>query len=132
MYLFDASALVNMVKRGYIRLLADGSTLDLAIYEALNAVWKEYKRLGRIDRETAMKLASIIIDVIGLMNIEDISSEEMDVYKLAIKEDLTIYDAAYLKKAIDVEATLVTDDKQLKDIAGKYVKTITTAELTTT
>ncbi|MGC8848662.1 MAG: hypothetical protein ACP5QE_07455 [Conexivisphaera sp.] len=30
-----------------------GSTLDLAYYESLNAIWKECRSLRRIDEETA-------------------------------------------------------------------------------
>jgi hypothetical protein len=33
---------INLVKREYLKPLIDGATLDLAIYESLNAIWKEY------------------------------------------------------------------------------------------
>jgi hypothetical protein len=39
-YLFDASAIANLVKRGSLKPLSEGVTLDPAAYEALNAVWK--------------------------------------------------------------------------------------------
>jgi predicted nucleic acid-binding protein len=42
MYLLDAGAIVNLVKKGGLKPLAEGATLDLTIYEALNAVWKEH------------------------------------------------------------------------------------------
>ena len=42
MYLFDANAIVELVRRNCLGPLAYGVMLDLAVYEALNAVWKEY------------------------------------------------------------------------------------------
>lgn len=47
MYLFYSSAIINLVKRGYLKPLSKGVTLDLAIYECLSAVWKEHFLLGR-------------------------------------------------------------------------------------
>ncbi|RLE64713.1 MAG: DNA-binding protein, partial [Thermoprotei archaeon] len=37
--------MVNLVKRGIIKVFASGSTIDLALYESINAIWKEYKLL---------------------------------------------------------------------------------------
>ena len=48
MYIFDASAIVNLIKRGLTSPFTDGPTLDLAIYECLNVVWKEYKLLKKL------------------------------------------------------------------------------------
>jgi predicted nucleic acid-binding protein len=59
-YLFDAGAIVNLVKKGCLKPLAEGATLDLAIYEALNAVWKEHYLLRRLDEETAKKLLGVM------------------------------------------------------------------------
>jgi len=128
-YLYDASAIVNLVKKGYVKILTEGYSLDLAIYEALNAIWKEYKKLNRIDDETAENLVGLIIETMRLMQLLDISDDEINVYRLALREDLTIYDAAYLKKAMELRAVLVTDDKILKEKAKKYVYSLTTDEL---
>jgi predicted nucleic acid-binding protein len=48
-YLFDASAIVNIVKREYLKPFIKGVTLDLAVYEFLNAILKEYLLLRRLD-----------------------------------------------------------------------------------
>ena len=42
MYLLDSNAIIALVRRNCLGPLAYGVTLDLAVYEALNAVWKEY------------------------------------------------------------------------------------------
>ena len=54
MYLFDASALVNLVKKDMVKPLAKGATIDLALYESPNAVWRKHRLLGRIDEETTL------------------------------------------------------------------------------
>jgi len=56
MYLFDASVIINLVKRAYLKPFSNGVTLDLAIYESINVVCKEYSLLHRLDDETARKL----------------------------------------------------------------------------
>jgi len=47
-YLLDVSSIVNLIKKGMVKPFANGVTIDLALYETLNAVWKEYKLLGKL------------------------------------------------------------------------------------
>ncbi|NAZ12205.1 MAG: DNA-binding protein [Desulfurococcales archaeon] len=115
MYLFDAGAIFNLVKKGYLKPLAVEATLDLAIYEALNAVWKEYYLSRRLDEETAKKLLSVMGRIFDVIAIANIRSEEKDVFELAVKEGLTIYDAAYLHYALRNKLLLVTDDVKLRE-----------------
>jgi len=129
LYLFDASSIVNLIKRGSLRPLSRGITLDLAVYESLNAIWREYKLLGRLDLETARLLVEVLQRVFSIMPLESIEGFEEEVFQLAIKENLTVYDAAYLFVAIKHNLTLVSDDKELLNKASGYVKTIRTTDL---
>ena len=129
MYLFDASSIVNLVKRGILRVLGQGSTIDLARYEALNAVWKEYLLLKQIDRETMLEFADILSKIFDIIRIENIQGNEREVIELAAREKLTIYDASYLLLAIKKNLILVTDDEKLKRKASKYVKVRKTQEI---
>ncbi len=129
MYLFDASSIVNLVKRGILRVLGQGSTIDLARYEALNAVWKEYLLLKQIDRETMLEFADILSKIFDIIRIENIQGNEREVIELAAREKLTIYDASYLLLAIKKNLILVTDDEKLKKKASKYVKVKKTQEI---
>lgn len=52
------------------------------------------------------------------MEIELLPVEFGEVFKLAIKENLTVYDAAYLWLAKSKKVKLQTLDKQLKKIAA--------------
>ncbi len=129
MYLFDASSIVNLVKRGILRVLGQGSTIDLARYEALNAVWKEYSLLKQIDRETMLEFADILSKIFDIIRIENIQGNEREVIELATREKLTIYDASYLLLAIKKNLVLITDDEKLKRKASKYVKVRKTQEI---
>lgn len=128
-YLFDASSIVNLVKRGVTKILAEGKTLDLAYYESLNAIWKEHALLRRIDEETALEYSETLSPVFKALEVDNIEDEEIKVFKLASKEGLTIYDASYLHIAIRDNLTLVTDDYKLKNKASQHIKVLTTKEL---
>ena len=128
-YLFDASSIANLVKRGITNLFIEGKTLDLAYYETLNAVWKEHTLLKKIDGETALQYIETLTLVFKALKAENIKDDEVKVYELASREGLTIYDASYLHIAIRDGLTLVTDDKKLRNKASRHVKVLTTKEL---
>ncbi len=127
-YLFDASAIVNLVKKARVRAFLEGVTLDLAIYESLNAVWKECHLLKRIDRRLADKWARLVAKVFTAM--ETLSVEDVEsVLDLACREGLTIYDASYLYVAMKEGYTLVSDDEKLRRTASKYLKVLRSSDL---
>lgn len=128
-YLFDASSIINILLRGRVKPLVNGYTLDLARYETLNTVWKMARRKDGIPPEEAGELVSILMEVLSdIMRIASITGHEDRVYQLAMKENMTAYDAAYLYIAIEKGLTLVTDDKKLLQKAEKHVETMTTKE----
>jgi predicted nucleic acid-binding protein len=129
MYLFDASAIVNLAKRGLLKPLGEGLSLDLAVYEALNAVWKEHVLQKRIDADTARGLVEILRSALGVVPLESIKGVEMEVYELASRERLTVYDASYLYIARRDKLTLVSDDDKLLSKASRYVGTARTIDI---
>jgi len=131
-YLFDASAIVNLVKKASLTAFAEGVTLDLALYESLNAVWKEYRLLKRIDEDTALKLAEIISDLFKVIKTLSIKGSEREILSLASREGTTVYDASYLYTALKNNLILVTDDRKLKEKASRHVKVLTSSQLATT
>ena len=130
MYIFDASSIVNLVKKGVVKVFADGVTLDLTLYEVLNVIWKEYILLNRIDEATAREFIEILSDVFDVVKVVSIKGFEDEVFTLAYKEDLTVYDASYLYVAMRNNLALVTDDKKLMNKASKYVKIFSSTTLT--
>jgi|UniRef100_A0A7C3WTU1 Predicted nucleic acid-binding protein, contains PIN domain len=129
MYLFDASAIVNLVKRGSLKPLGGGASLDLAVYESLNAVWKEHVLQSRVDAGTARGLVEVLTGVFSVIPLESIRGFELEVYELAYREGLTVYDAAYLYVALREHLTLVSDDRKLLERASRHVRTARTADI---
>lgn len=129
MYLLDSSSIINLVKRRKLEAFENAGTIDLALYECLNAVWKEALLLKRLKEETALKLASSIAKIFASIETYSITGFEDEVLKLALKEGITFYDASYLYVAIKNNFILVTDDERLKDIASKHVKALGSAEV---
>jgi len=84
-YLFDASSIVNLVKRGITKILAEGKTLDLAYYESLNAIWKEHALLRRIDEETALEYGETLSLVFKALEVDNIKDEEIKSVQACIK-----------------------------------------------
>ena len=103
LYLFDASSIINLVKRGITRVFADGATLDLAFYESLNTVWKEHFLLKKISIETAIKLTEIITTIFN---------------------NIKLYTIKDLNTALKNNLILVSDDNKLREKSSKYIKTI--------
>jgi len=128
MYLFDASSIVNLVKKGVVKFFSIGSTIDLALYESINAVWKEYKLLKRFDKNIALEFIKILGDIFNIIDTFSIKSLEKEVFEIASKEGLTIYDASYIAIAKKNNLILVTDDHVLMKKASNYVKTMNSSD----
>lgn len=128
-YLFDASAIVNLVKKGRLLILSKGSTLELALYESLNAVLKEYILLKKLDHESAVDFVKILSEIFGNIKTESIRGLETEVFNLAAKFGLTIYDASYLLAALNNNLTLVTDDSKLRSALKEILPVKSTEEV---
>jgi len=111
-YVFDASAIIKVVElrpTNAVKVLSDQYTADLAYYEIGNFVWKLYRRSIITDAKTYIELFT---ELLSRMRIEEVGLRT-DVLEVAIGHGLTYYDAAYLWLAKQLDATLVTEDKEL-------------------
>ncbi|MGD0175580.1 MAG: type II toxin-antitoxin system VapC family toxin [Candidatus Bathyarchaeia archaeon] len=131
-YLLDASALVPLITKFGKDLIARAATdrfltTDLAIYEACNTLWKMSSLLGSISLEDGLETVSIIrelterdtIHLIGVSKVELAAT-----LRLASEQKLTFYDASYVTIAQDQRAALVTQDRELSDVARKSVEVL--------
>ncbi len=113
-YLLDASALYPLLKRLGSRLVwvaEKTAVLDLTFYEAGNAAWKETRR-GLITREQGERLLSLLY-LTPFCRVVSLAGHEPSVYRLALSEGLTFYDASYLYAARLYNLRLVTEDSDL-------------------
>jgi predicted nucleic acid-binding protein len=115
--IFDASSIYTAIENNSLDKLLEGKTLDLAMYELGNVVWKGIKR-NTITPDEGEQLIVLISKIISIMEIQEIGVNG-DVLKVAVDNNLSYYDASYLYAAISVKDVLVTEDKKLKDKAAE-------------
>ncbi|MGC8982850.1 MAG: type II toxin-antitoxin system VapC family toxin [Desulfurococcaceae archaeon] len=85
--------------------------------------------LERVRVKTGMKSASAISTIFSIITKYSISGSESKVLELALKEGLTVYDAAYLYTAAEKGLVLATGGEKLRAKASRYVKTMSTSDL---
>jgi predicted nucleic acid-binding protein len=95
-------------------------TLDLALKEVANAIWRRTILLGNISIEKAFILLD---DLLKLKNTLLIV-EEQDLYlnqalRIAIENKIPIYDTLFITQAINKQAVLITSDENQYKIAQK-------------
>jgi len=116
-YLFDSSAVVNLVKRGKLSPFNEGCTLDLALYESLNALWKEHFLLKKLSHDLLRDYVGLIADLFSVIEVKSVRGLEEKVVENAVKYGVTVYDSSYLTYAAENGLVLVTDDRKLLDKA---------------
>ncbi|WP_290597159.1 MULTISPECIES: type II toxin-antitoxin system VapC family toxin [unclassified Archaeoglobus] len=125
-YLLDASAvfpLILSLKHVAFEHIDKFAAITLTPYEVGNALWKEV-RFGKIkNREVVFNLFKEFLEGVTLIEIRPFWRE---IAELAIKENLTFYDASYLHVARVSNLKLVTEDSDLT----KYPEAIRVSQLT--
>jgi predicted nucleic acid-binding protein len=120
--IYDPSAIINLCAKKNLDRLLEGETLDLAVYEAGNAVWRQVHLRKTLTREEGEKALTVLTETINNMKTAAIQ-DTTAVLNIAIEEGITFYDASYLHAAVKNNLTLVTDDERLSSAARRYVKT---------
>ncbi|MGB9806353.1 MAG: type II toxin-antitoxin system VapC family toxin [Thermoproteota archaeon] len=118
MYVLDSSAIAIILRRfkeKSIELLEGRITLDLALYELGNVMWKEHMVEKLISEEEAVSKVGNLSNILETMEVEKITSSEdlRSIMRLAIEQKLTFYDSSYLYIAKTKKAILVTEDNEL-------------------
>jgi predicted nucleic acid-binding protein len=95
-------------------------TLDLALKEVANAIWRRTILLGNMNIEKAFVLLD---DLLKLKNTL-LMVEEQDLYlnqafRIAIENKIPIYDTLFITQAISKQAVLITSDENQYKIAQK-------------
>ena len=126
MYVIDTSVYVPLMiilgsemRRAMIK--HEFHILDLTLYEACNAFWKECTKLHRIDKEMAFKSCELAVKLsryAKVHKLEEVGAEE--VMSIAVSEGITVYDASYIALAKKLEAPIVSEDKDILKVAPKY------------
>lgn len=128
-YLFDASAVYAIIKAGKTRLLILNNTCDLARYELGNILLTE-RNIRKTMGESEQKfLLNAIAQSLNFMNKIDVEENEQGIIDLAIKYNLSFYDASYAYLAKKNGSVLVTEDSKLATKIKSYTGVTTAADL---
>jgi len=114
-YLFDASALLNLVRRlgeKALKILEGNYILTLTIYEIGNALWRETSLLKKLTIDAAEEIMKAVIALTKFMQVTD-PENHIEILEMSNKMGITFYDMAYVIMALRMNLTLVTDDKRL-------------------
>lgn len=116
--IFDASSIYRAIEIDCLEQLTRAKTIDLALYELGNVIWKEVDR-KRISLDEGIKLLEFVSKTISLMEIVNIGLRN-EVLKVAAESNLSYYDASYLYASISQDEILVTEDEKLLGGAAKH------------
>jgi predicted nucleic acid-binding protein len=94
-------------------------TLELAIKETVNAIWKRVYLLRDISIEKARILTEDLIVLSRNLRIEDQNKYLQKAIEISIKYGITIYDSLFIALAYMRKAELITSDKKQFEIAKK-------------
>lgn len=129
-YLFDANAIFLGYKRGLESILADGYTINLAIFEIGNVIWKETFIYRSISLNEAIEILDALSDLLDLMTIIHIDVLEKEILRIALMLGITYYDASYVYSALKKNLVFVTEDKKLMRAIKNKIK-LSVTSLTT-
>lgn len=121
-YLLDTSALYPLLRRlgkDAIPLLKHMAILDLTKYELGNVIWKEYKYSLIKKWDKLLDEWSEILSAITELTLY--VDEIKEIENIAIKKNITFYDASYIYKAKKHGLKLVTRDQEILE---KFKETI--------
>ena len=109
----------NLLKEGFSLY-----TVDIALAESLNAVWKHVIIHGNLkmeEAESAIRDLTRIYDAIGVLATRELTREAVEI---ALTENITVYDSVYIAAAKKLKATMITADRKLYNASKGLVSAL--------
>jgi len=106
------TSITNFLGKGYSLY-----SVDVALAESLNALWKHVKvhrDLKMEDARSAVQDLTRIYDKLNIITTREVSEEAADI---ALTQNITIYDSVYIAASRKLKATLYTADRRLHDVS---------------
>jgi len=110
------------VRKFILESLEKGASMysvDIALAEALNALWKHVSIHRDLKVEDAESAAEDLARIYGKLNIVATGEVSREALKLSLTHNITVYDALYIAAARKLKATLYTADGKLYRVARK-------------
>lgn len=108
------TSITDFLRKGYSLY-----SVDHALAESLNAIWKHVQIHGDLKTEDARSVVQDLTkvwDSLNVLSTRELSEEAVD---MALTQDVTIYDSLYMAAARKLDARLYTADGRLHDAAKK-------------
>ena len=130
----DSSVLVKLVLReeasdeaesAVIHLLEEEetpSTTEIALPEALNAIWKRAHLMRQLSKTDYRKVVGSTIRLVSRFRLVPTIEIAEVAAEVALKEGITFYDSLYLAAAQELGVKLITADRRLYDAARGRVE----------
>lgn len=127
MNVIDASSLAKYVLRedSWIEvrrsLEKETVSVDHVLKEVANAIWKKAIVLKLEPIEVAWKRYQVLQKLVreNIIVLEDELDYLDEAFKIALENNITVYDALYIAQTLRLKATLVTSDKKQAQVAEK-------------
>jgi len=110
------TSITNLLRKGY-----SFYTVDIALAESLNAIWKHvkiHKDLKTEGVKSAIQDLTKIHDKLNILTTRELSEETTDI---ALTQNITIYDSLYIAATRKLKATLYTADRKLCNMSKKII-----------
>jgi len=128
----DSSAIAKFLLReeGWLKvkgfLLEKPYTLELAVEEVANAIWRRVMLLRDISVGKAFIILNDLLELKKyLLVVEPQTPYLSQALKIAIENKVTVYDALFIAQALAKQAVLITsDEKQCKLAENLNVETV--------
>jgi predicted nucleic acid-binding protein len=107
-------SVTNFLRKGYSLY-----TVDIALAESLNAIWKHtkiHKDLKTEDMNSTIQDLTRIYDKVNILTTRELAEETADI---TLTQNITIYDSLYIAATRKLNATLYTADRKLHNASKK-------------
>jgi predicted nucleic acid-binding protein len=108
------TTITALIKKGYALY-----TVDIALAESLNAIWKHTKIQKDLKPEETKPITQDLIKIYDKLNIITTRELTEETTNIALAQNITIYDALYTAGTQKLNATLYTADQKLHNTANK-------------
>ena len=110
------ASIADALKKGYAL-----HTVDIALVEGLNAIWKHANALKDLKMTEAMPATEDLTRVYEGLNIVTAREAAAKAVKIALEQNITVYDSLYISAAQKLKGILYTADRKLCLIAEKII-----------
>lgn len=107
----------DFLKKGYTLC-----TVDLALAECLNVIWKHSNLLKDLEPEEASLVVEDLTKLYDGLSITPTRELKDEAMQIAISQNITVYDALFIAATQKINATLYTADKKLCSKTYKLIK----------